>query len=144
MDMNQMMQMMMLLNGGNTPAPSPAPAPAPAAASGTRITVKRTANIFKRQSDGRWMISAGDITAPWRGPAQHIKPANCVKGEKCYTTKTEWELTFEVSQYGRVRVVAAEDTGIEYVASGDFDKASGENEFDAGETAPDNGGAETL
>lgn len=119
MDMNQMLPLMMaMMGGGNAPAtPAAKPAAAPANGNGgTRITFTRTVNLFRRASDKRMMISIGDLTAPWQGAARAIRAGDCVKTEsgKAFTTRNEWEVTVEIGQYGRVRILKATDTGIEY------------------------------
>lgn len=131
MDMNQMIPLLMAMMGGNQ-QPGTTPAAAPATPAANRIEFTRTVNLFRRQADKRMMVSVGDIVAPWAGPARAIKASDCVKGEKSWTTKNEWHIVAEIGQYGRARIVKAEDTGVEYARDDfdDFDDEANNDGFD--------------
>ena len=121
-----------------TTAPAPAPAPAQAAERQT-FKVTRGVNAFKSKSSGynkdRWMMSIGDFTTRWNGAV--IPKSAFVKGEKCLVTKTQWEVTFGVTNGGRLYAISAVDTKVPTASGDTLDDVGG------GETLDDVGGSET-
>ena len=110
-----------------TAAPAPAPAPAQAAERQT-FKVTRGVNAFKSKSSGynkdRWMMSIGDFTTRWNGAV--IPKSAFVKGEKCLVTKTQWEVTFGVTNGGRLYAISAIDTKVPTASGDSLDDVGGE------------------
>ena len=120
MNNNQMLQLLGALMNNSAPAePVPQAAPANAAERQT-FKVTRGVNAFKSKSGGynkdRWMMSIGDFTTRWNGAV--IPKSAFVKGDKCLVTKTQWEVTFGVTNGGRLYAISAVDTKIP-ASSGD-------------------------
>ena len=112
---------------------SPA-APAKAAERQT-FKVTRGVNAFKSQSSGynkdRWMMSVGDFTTRWNGAV--IPKSAFVKGEKCLVTRTQWEVTFGVTNGGRLYAISAVDTKVPTASGDTLDDIVGETLDDVGD-----------
>lgn len=122
----QMMQLMAALMGNQaTPAPVAAPVAAPERQT---FKVTRGVNAFKSVSKGfnagRWMMSIGDFTTRWNGAV--IPKSAFVKGEKCLVTKTQWEVTFGVTNGGRLYAISAVDTKVPTASGDSLDDVGGE------------------
>ena len=122
----QIMQLMAALMGNQaTPAPVAAPTAAPERQT---FKVTRGVNAFKSVSKGfnadRWMMSIGDFTTRWNGAV--IPKSAFVKGEKCLVTKTQWEVTFGVTNGGRLYAISAVDTKIPTASGDTLDDVVGE------------------
>lgn len=120
MNNTQMLQLLgALINNGAPAEPVSQAAPAKADERQT-FKVTRGVNAFKSQSGGynkgRWMMSIGDFTTRWNGAV--IPKSAFVKGEKCLVTKTQWEVTFGVTNGAKLYAISAVDTKIP-VSSGD-------------------------
>lgn len=132
----QMMQLMAALMGNQaTPAPS-APA-APAAPERQTFKVTRGINAFKSVSKGynagRWMMSVGDFTTRWNGAV--IPKSAFVRGERCLVTKTQWEVTFGVTNGGRLYAISAVDTKVPTASGDSLDDVGGETLDDVSDAA---------
>ena len=122
----QIMQLMAALMGNRaTPAPVAAPVAAPERQT---FKVTRGVNAFKSKSGGynkdRWMMSVGDFTTRWNGAV--IPKSAFVKGEKCLVTKTQWEVTFGVTNGGRLYAISAIDTKVPTASGDSLDDVGGE------------------
>ena len=122
----QIMQLMAALMGNRaTPAPVAAPVAAPERQT---FKVTRGVNAFKSVSKGfnagRWMMSIGDFTTRWNGEV--IPKSAFVKGEKCLVTKTQWEVTFGVTNGGRLYAISAIDTKVPTASGDSLDDVGGE------------------
>ena len=120
MNNTQMLQLLgALMNNGAPAEPVPQASPAKAAERQT-FKVTRGVNAFKSKSGGynkdRWMMSIGDFTTRWNGAV--VPKSAFVRGEKCLVTKTQWEVTFGVTNGGRLYAISAVDTKVP-AASGD-------------------------
>lgn len=116
----QILQLLGALMNNNDPAEPVSPATPAKAVERQTFKITRGVNAFKSQSRGynkdRWMMSIGDFTTRWNGAV--IPKSAFVKGEKCLVTKTQWEVTFGVTNGGRLYAISAVDTKIP-TASGD-------------------------
>lgn len=135
MNNTQMLQLLgALMDNGSNAEPGSTGAPANAAEKQT-FKVTRGVNAFRSKSSGynkdRWMMSVGDFTTRWSGAI--IPKSAFVKGEKCLVTRTQWEVTFGVTNGGRLYAISAVDTKVP-VASGDtLDDVVGETLDDVGD-----------
>ena len=135
MNNTQMLQLLGALMNNGSPAET-VPQAAPARA-GERQTFKvtRGVNAFKSQSSGynkdRWMMSIGDFTTRWNGAV--IPKSAFVKGEKCLVTRTQWEVTFGVTNGGRLYAISAVDTKIPTASGDTLDDIVGETLDDVGD-----------
>ena len=137
-----LMQLLAALSQSQQPAAAPAPAaPAPSSDRQT-FKVTRGVNAFKSISKGfnkdHWMMSVGDITVRWNGAV--IPKSAFVKGEKCLVTKTQWEVTFGVTNGGRLYAISAIDTKVPTASGDTLDDVGGETLDDVGNDT----GAETA
>lgn len=128
MNNTQMLQLLGALMNNSAPAePVSQAAPANAAERQT-FKVTRGVNAFKSKSGGynkdRWMMSIGDFTTRWNGAV--IPKSAFVKGEKCLVTKTQWEVTFGVTNGGRLYAISAVDTKIPASSGDTLDDVVGE------------------
>ena len=135
MNNTQMLQLLgALINNGAPAEPVPQAAPAKADERQT-FKVTRGVNAFKSQSGGynkdRWMMSIGDFTTRWNGAV--IPKSAFVKGEKCLVTKTQWEVTFGVTNGGRLYAISAVDTKIPTASGDTLDDIVGETLDDVGD-----------
>lgn len=124
----QMLQLLgALMNNGAAAEPVSQAAPAKADERQT-FKVTRGVNAFKSQSGGynkdRWMMSVGDFTTRWNGAV--IPKSAFVKGEKCLVTRTQWEVTFGVTNGGRLYAISAVDTKIPTASGDTLDDVVGE------------------
>ena len=131
----QMLQLLGALMNSNAPAePVSAAAPAKEAERQT-FKVTRGVNAFKSKSGGynkdRWMMSIGDFTTRWNGAV--IPKSAFVKGEKCLVTKTQWEVTFGVTNGGRLYAISAVDTKVPTASGDTLDDVVGETLDDVGD-----------
>ena len=138
----QMMQLMAALMGNQaTPAPVATPVTAPERQT---FKVTRGVNAFKSVSKGfnagRWMMSIGDFTTRWNGAV--IPKSAFVKGEKCLVTKTQWEVTFGVTNGGRLYAISATDTKVPTASGDSLDDVGGETLDDV--TGPEDTGTGDL
>ena len=140
MNNTQMLQLLgALMNSGATAEPvSPAePAKAPERQT---FKVTRGVNAFKSKSGGynkdRWMMSIGDFTTRWNGAV--VPKSAFVKGEKCLVTKTQWEVTFGVTNGGRLYAISAVDTKVPTASGDTLDDVVGEtlDDVDDGKEKP--------
>lgn len=126
-DINQLMQamqLMQMMQGLQQPA-----APVQDKHDGQRFTVVRTLNAFKATTGihkGKWMRSAGDVLVEWNGL---VSKDAFVKGKKCLTTRTKWELVVGVSRAGKLYGISAKDTGEAYTKD-DLDDVGPEDGLD--------------
>ena len=137
MNNTQMLQLLgALINNGAPAEPVLQAAPAKADERQT-FKVTRGVNAFKSQSSGynkdRWMMSIGDFTTRWNGAV--IPKSAFVKGEKCLVTKTQWEVTFGVTNGGRLYAISAVDTKIPTASGDTLDDVVGETLDDVGDKA---------
>ena len=128
MNNTQMLQLLgALMNNGAPAEPVSQAAPAKAAERQT-FKVTRGVNAFKSKSGGynkdRWMMSIGDFTTRWNGAV--IPKSAFVKGEKCLVTKTQWEVTFGVTDGGRLYAISAVDTKVPTAGGDTLDDVVGE------------------
>ena len=135
MNNTQMLQLLgALINNGAPAEPVPQAAPAKADERQT-FKVTRGVNAFKSQSGGynkdRWMMSIGDFTTRWNGAV--IPKSAFVKGEKCLVTRTQWEVTFGVTNGGRLYAISAVDTKIPTASGDTLDDIVGETLDDVGD-----------
>ena len=131
----QMLQLLgALMNNGAHAEPVPQATPVKADERQT-FKVTRGVNAFKSQSSGynkdRWMMSIGDFTTRWNGAV--IPKSAFVKGEKCLVTKTQWEVTFGVTNGGRLYAISAVDTKIPTASGDTLDDVVGETLDDVGD-----------
>lgn len=146
MNNTQMLQLLgALINNGAPAEPVPQAAPAKADERQT-FKVTRGVNAFKSQSGGynkdRWMMSIGDFTTRWNGAV--IPKSAFVKGEKCLVTKTQWEVTFGVTNGGRLYAISAVDTKIPTASGDTLDDVVGETLDDVGDKAKPSPDDDTL
>ena len=146
MNNTQMLQLLGALINNGAPAETVSPA-APAKASERQtFKVTRGVNAFKSQSSGynkdRWMMSIGDFTTRWNGAV--IPKSAFVKGEKCLVTKTQWEVTFGVTNGGRLYAISAVDTKIPTASGDTLDDVVGETLDDVGDKAKPSPDDDTL
>ena len=127
-DINQLMQAMQLMQMMQGLQQQSA-APVQDKHDGQRFTVVRTLNAFKATTGihkGKWMLSAGDVLVEWNG----LVPKDAfVKGKKCLTTRTKWELVVGASRTGKLYGVSAKDTGEAYTKD-DLDDVGPEDGLD--------------
>ena len=141
----QVLQLLGALMNNNAPAEPVSPATPAKAAERQTFKVTRGVNAFKSQSSGynkdRWMMSIGDFTTRWNGAV--IPKSAFVKGEKCLVTKTQWEVTFGVTNGGRLYAISAVDTKIPTASGDTLDDVVGETLDDVGDgktqASPDDG-----
>ena len=123
-------QLLQLLGALANSAPvTTVPASAPSQADERQtFKVTRGVNAFKSKSGGynkdRWMMSVGDLTARWNGSV--IPKSAFVKGEKCLVTRTQWEVTFGVTNGGRLYAISAVDTKVPAAGGDTLDDVGGE------------------
>ena len=146
MNNTQMLQLLgALINNGAPAEPVPQAAPAKTDERQT-FKVTRGVNAFKSQSGGynkdRWMMSIGDFTTRWNGAV--IPKSAFVKGEKCLVTKTQWEVTFGVTNGGRLYAISAVDTKIPTASGDTLDDVVGETLDDVGDKAKPSQDDDTL
>ena len=142
----QVLQLLGALMNNNAPVEPVSPATPAKATERQTFKVTRGVNAFKSQSSGynkdRWMMSIGDFTTRWNGAV--IPKSAFVKGEKCLVTKTQWEVTFGVTNGGRLYAISAVDTKVP-VASGDtLDAVVGETLDDVDDKAKPSPDDDTL
>ena len=134
----QMLQLLGALMNNSAPAEPVSPAAPANVTERQTFKVTRGVNAFKSQSSGynkdRWMMSIGDFTTRWNGAV--IPKSAFVKGEKCLTTKTQWEVTFGVTNGGRLYAISAVDTKIPTASGDTLDDIVGEtlDDIDDGKT----------
>ena len=140
----QLLQLLGALANSAPVTTVPASAPSQAAERQT-FKVTRGVNAFKSKSGGynkdRWMMSVGDFTTRWNGSV--IPKSAFVKGEKCLVTKTQWEVTFGVTNGGRLYAISAVDTKVP-TASGDDVGGETLDDVDDGGTKPPSDDDNTL
>lgn len=147
MNNTQMLQLLgALMNNGAPAEPVPQAVPAKAAERQT-FKVTRGVNAFKSKSGGynkdRWMMSVGDFTTRWNGAV--VPKSAFVKGEKCLVTKTQWEVTFGVTNGGRLYAISAVDTKVPTASGDTLDDVVGETLDDVGDgKAPESADDDTL
>ena len=146
MNNTQMLQLLgALINNGAPAEPVPQAAPAKADERQT-FKVTRGVNAFKSQSGGynkdRWMMSIGDFTTRWNGAV--IPKSAFVKGEKCLVTRTQWEVTFGVTNGGRLYAISAVATKIPTGSGDRLDEGVGETLDDVGDKAKPSSDDNTL
>ena len=128
MNNTQMLQLLGALMNNGAPAEPVSPATPAKAAERQTFKVTRGVNAFKSQSNGynkdRWMMSIGDFTTRWNGAV--IPKSAFVKGEKCLVTKTQWEVTFGVTDGGRLYAISAVDTKVPTAGGDTLDDVVGE------------------
>ena len=128
MNNTQMLQILGALMNNSAPAEPVSPATPAKAAERQTFKVTRGVNAFKSQSNGynkdRWMMSIGDFTTRWNGAV--IPKSAFVKGEKCLVTKTQWEVTFGVTDGGRLYAISAVDTKVPTAGGDTLDDVVGE------------------
>lgn len=133
----QLLQLLGALANSAPVTTAPASAPAQAAERQT-FKVTRGVNAFKSKSGGynkdRWMMSVGDFTTRWNGAV--IPKSAFVKGEKCLVTKTQWEVTFGVTNGGRLYAISAVDTKVPTASGDTLDDVGGETLDDVGGNEP--------
>ena len=131
----QMLQLLGALMNNSAPAEPVSPSTPAKAAERQTFKVTRGVNAFKSQSGGynkdRWMMSVGDFTTRWNGAV--IPKSAFVKGEKCLVTKTQWEVTFGVTNGGRLYAISAVDTKIPTASGDTLDDIVGETLDDVGD-----------
>ena len=124
----QVLQLLGALMNNNAPVEPVSPATPARAVERHTFKVTRGVNAFKSQSSGynkdRWMMSIGDFTTRWNGAV--IPKSAFVKGEKCLVTKTQWEVTFGVTNGGRLYAISAVDTKIPTASGDTLDDVVGE------------------
>ena len=131
----QMLQLLGALMNSNAPAEPVSTATPAKAAERQTFKVTRGVNAFKSKSSGynkdHWMMSIGDFTTRWNGAV--IPKSAFVKGEKCLVTKTQWEVTFGVTNGGRLYAISAVDTKIPTASGDTLDDIVGETLDDVGD-----------
>ena len=143
----QLLQLLGALANSSPVTTVPASAPAQAAERQT-FKVTRGVNAFKSKSGGynkdRWMMSIGDFTTRWNGAV--IPKSAFVKGEKCLVTKTQWEVTFGVTNGGRLYAISAVDTKVPAASGDTLDDVVGEtlDDVDDGKAKPPSDDDNTL
>lgn len=141
----QLLQILGALANSAPVTTAPASAPAKAAERQT-FKVTRGVNAFKSQSSGynkdRWMMSIGDFTTRWNGAV--IPKSAFVKGEKCLVTRTQWEVTFGVTNGGRLYAISAVDTKVPTASGDTLDDIGGETLDDVGDKAKPSPDDDTL
>ena len=146
MNNTQMLQLLGALMNNGAPAETVSPAAPSKAAERQTFKVTRGVNAFKSQSGGynkdRWMMSVGDFTTRWNGAV--IPKSAFVKGEKCLVTKTQWEVTFGVTNGGRLYAISAVDTKIPTASGDTLDDVVGETLDDVGDKAKPSPDDDTL
>ena len=135
MNNTQMLQLLGALMNNGAPAETVSPAAPSQAAERQTFKVTRGVNAFKSQSSGynkdRWMMSIGDFTTRWNGAV--IPKSAFVKGEKCLVTRTQWEVTFGVTNGGRLYAISAVDTKVPTASGDTLDDIVGETLDDVGD-----------
>lgn len=135
MNNTQMLQLLGALINNGAPAETVSPAAPSQAAERQTFKVTRGVNAFKSQSSGynkdRWMMSIGDFTTRWNGAV--IPKSAFVKGEKCLVTRTQWEVTFGVTNGGRLYAISAVDTKVPTASGDTLDDIVGETLDDVGD-----------
>lgn len=135
MNNTQMLQLLGALMNNSVPAEPVSPAAPAKVAERQTFKVTRGVNAFKSQSGGynkdRWMMSIGDFTTRWNGAV--IPKSAFVKGEKCLVTKTQWEVTFGVTNGGRLYAISAVDTKVPTASGDTLDDVVGETLDDVGD-----------
>ena len=135
MNNTQMLQLLGALINNGAPAETVSPAAPAKAAERQTCKVTRGVNAFKSQSSGynkdRWMMSIGDFTTRWNGAV--IPKSAFVKGEKCLVTRTQWEVTFGVTNGGRLYAISAVDTKVPTASGDTLDDIVGETLDDVGD-----------
>ena len=128
MNNTQMLQLLGALMNNGAPAEPVSPAAPAKADERQTFKVTRGVNAFKSKSGGynkdRWMMSIGDFTTRWNGAV--IPKSAFVKGEKCLVTKTQWEVTFGVTNGGRLYAISAVDTKVPTASGDTLDDVVGE------------------
>ena len=128
MNNTQMLQLLGALMNNSAPAEPVSPAAPANATERQTFKVTRGVNAFKSQSSGynkdRWMMSIGDFTTRWNGAV--IPKSAFGKGEKCLVTKTQWEVTFGVTNGGRLYAISAVDTKVPTASGDTLDDVVGE------------------
>ena len=131
----QMLQLLGALMNNSAPVEPVSPAAPAKAAERQTFKVTRGVNAFKSQSSGynkdRWMMSIGDFTTRWNGAV--IPKSAFVKGEKCLVTRTQWEVTFGVTNGGRLYAISAVDTKVPTASGDTLDDIVGETLDDVGD-----------
>ena len=136
----QMLQLLGTLMNNSVPAEPVSPTAPANTAERQTFKVTRGVNAFKSQSSGynkdRWMMSIGDFTTRWNGAV--IPKSAFVKGEKCLVTRTQWEVTFGVTNGGRLYAISAVDTKIPTASGDTLDDIVGEtlDDVDDNKTKP--------
>ena len=135
MNNTQMLQLLGALINNGSPAETVSPAAPAKADERQTFKVTRGVNAFKSQSSGynkdRWMMSIGDFTTRWNGAV--IPKSAFVKGEKCLVTRTQWEVTFGVTNGGRLYAISAVDTKVPTASGDTLDDIVGETLDDVGD-----------
>ena len=135
MNNTQMLQLLGALMNNSAPSETVSPAAPAKAAERQTFKVTRGVNAFKSQSSGynkdRWMMSIGDFTTRWNGAV--IPKSAFVKGEKCLVTRTQWEVTFGVTNGGRLYAISAVDTKVPTASGDTLDDIVGETLDDVGD-----------
>ena len=146
MNNTQMLQLLGALINNGAPAGAVSPAAPAKAAERQTFKVTRGVNAFKSQSSGynkdRWMMSIGDFTTRWNGAV--IPKSAFVKGEKCLVTRTQWEVTFGVTNGGRLYAISAVDTKVPTASGDTLDDIVGETLDDVGDKAKPSSDDDTL
>lgn len=131
----QILQLLGALANNNAPAEPVSPATPARAVERQTFKVTRGVNAFKSKSSGynkdRWMMSIGDFTTRWNGAV--IPKSAFVRGDKCLVTKTQWEVTFGVTNGGRLYAISAVDTKIPTASGDTLDDIVGETLDDVGD-----------
>ena len=140
MNNTQMLQLLGALMNSGVPAEPVSPAAPAKDPERQTFKVTRGVNAFKSKSGGynkdRWMMSIGDFTTRWNGAV--IPKSAFVKGEKCLVTKTQWEVTFGVTNGGRLYAISAVDTKVPTASGDTLDDVVGEtlDDVDDGKEKP--------
>ena len=146
MNNTQMLQLLGALINNGSPAETVSPAAPAKADERQTFKVTRGVNAFKSQSSGynkdRWMMSIGDFTTRWNGAV--IPKSAFVKGEKCLVTRTQWEVTFGVTNGGRLYAISAVDTKVPTASGDTLDDIVGETLDDVGDKAKPSPDDDTL
>lgn len=133
----QLLQLLGALANSSPVTTAPASVPAQAAERQT-FKVTRGVKAFKSKSSGynkdRWMISVGDFATRWNSAV--IPKSAFVRGEKCLVTKTQWEVTFGVTNGGRLYAISAVDTKVPTANGDTLDDVGGETLDDVGGDEP--------
>ena len=148
MNNTQMLQLLGALMNNSAPAEPVSPAAPANAAERQTFKVTRVVNAFKSQSSGynkdRWMMSVGDLTTRWNGSV--VPKSAFIKGEKCLVTRTQWEVTFGVTDAGRLYAISAVDTKVAATSGDTLDDVVGEtlDDVDGGKAKPSSDDDNTL